>query len=126
MKLATLLVPAYLPPSHPGATPTPYQSGVVDKFEKLLVELAPVLTRDGNTNRLTRDAAGRWVTVQIVTPYRFIFAPDETTLGDAIALTLKTFNIPSVTVIVVDADGAELTLSEAEELQSGIHPWNEV
>lgn len=125
MKLAVLLVPAYLPPSHPGATPTPYQSGLVDKFEMGLAKLSPVVIRGHNVTRLIPDEGGRWLTQQIVTPYRLIVSPAETALGDAIALTLKSFNIPKVTVLFVDADGEDFALGDADALANGLHPWNE-
>lgn len=122
MKLATLLVPAYLPRSYDGATPAPYQSGTVDQFEKALAGIAPGFIRHPNVTRVTESP--RWAVPQIVTPYQFMIDPGKTTLGDAIALALGAFKLDTVNVTVVEAESENFTSTMALDLQLGIHLWD--
>lgn len=125
MKLASLLVPAYLPRAYVGATPTPYQSGTVDKFERDLAAMSPFVIRNGQSCRLTPDPAARFVNQQIVTRYDLLVDPETTTLADAIGLTLKSFGLDKVTVIFDDADAEDFNTDRLEELTSGLHPWSD-
>lgn len=125
MKIATLFIPAYLPRAYAGATPTPYQSGTVDKFERQLADLSPVVIRQPNATRLLPDTSGRFAHPEIVTPYQVVVSPDEPALGDAIILALKTFGLESFTVTLSDIEGAPVSTADAEALAAGIHPWNE-
>jgi len=125
MKLASLLVPAYLPRAYVGATPTPYQSGTVDAFERALVKLCPALTvRHHNSTRLHHDPEGRFVAQQIVTRYDVQIDPTTTQLGDVIDLALATFKIDKIEVIYDDAQAATLTADDAAALKDGLHDWN--
>lgn len=121
MKLATLLIPAYLPRSYDGATPAPYQSGTVDQFEKGLAAIAPGFVRHPNATRVTESP--RWAIPWIVTPYQFMIDPEKTTLGDAIALALKAFKLDKINVTVVEAESEDFTADMAADLQTGIYLW---
>ena len=124
MKLATLLLPAYLPRAYPGATPTPYQSGTVDKFERELVALSPLIVRHSNSVRLSRDIAGRFAHSEIVTAYDFMWDQETDSLGLAIVLALKSFGLPAITV-AFQGEAEEFSLESVEHLMGGLHPWNE-
>lgn len=124
MKLATLLIPAYLPRAYVGATPAPYQSGTVDAFEKGLAALSPLVVRHANVVRLKSDPAGRFVNQEIVTEYDLMWDAATDSLGQAIALSLKSFNLNDVTVIC-HGDAQPFTAADAEEIKSGLHPWCE-
>ena len=125
MKLITLLVPAYQPRPYEGATPVPYQSGTVDKFEKQLAEISPVVIRHHNATRLLPDQSGRFAHPQIVTPYQIVAAPEEDAAGKAIALALSVFKLERVTVLSTEVLGDDFDIAAADELSGGVHPWNE-
>lgn len=124
MKIASLLVPAYLPRSYIGATPTPYQSGTVDNFERELAALSPFVVRQPNATRLLTDPAGRFVAQQIVTQYDLLFDPETTNLGEAIMLALKSFTLDTITV-VCDGDAEPFKKDDAENIAAGLHAWND-
>ena len=92
MKLATILVPAYLPRPYVGATPVPYQSGTVDKFERLLAAMSPLVVRHASSTRIRPDTAGRFAHQEISVAYDLMVDPETTTLAKAVDLTLKSFN----------------------------------
>jgi len=102
----------------------PYQSGTVDKFERLLAAMSPLVVRHAASTRLLPDAAGRFAHQEITTAYELMVAPDCATLAEAIDLTLKSFKLESVTVLM---DGyAELfTDAEVLSMMDGLHPWSE-
>lgn len=123
MKIASLLVPAYLPRAYAGATPTPYQSGTMDKFEKALVDLSPLVIRNHNGTRLHPDTAGRFVHQEVVTQYDLLVDPETTTLAEAIDLALRVFTLENITVIF-DGDAAPCTKEDADALSAGVHAWS--
>jgi hypothetical protein len=122
MKLATLLVPAYLPRSHPGATPTPYQSSTVDTFERGLVALSPLVIRRPNAVRITADPHGRFVHQQIVTEYEMMWDPATVELSKAVDMALKAFALSEV-VVLCDGDAEPISANGVTELAEGLHPW---
>jgi len=124
MKLASLLIPAYLPRAYASATPAPYQSSTIDAFERELVKISPFVIRNPNATRLLGDEMARFVHQQIVMRYDIMVDPESTSLGDAVVLALSTFKLEKVAVVFANADAEELALGDAEELQSGLHPWN--
>lgn len=126
MKLASLLVPTYMPRAYVGATPVAYQSGTVDAFERSLVKLCPAFTiRYGNATRLLHDPENRFVGMQIVTRYDVMVDPASPQLGDVVTLALTSFKLEKLTVVFDDAETADLALGDAGELKDGYHPWNE-
>jgi hypothetical protein len=124
MKLATLLIPAYLPRAYVGATPTPYQSGTVDKFEREIVLMSPLVVRHANAVRIMPDRVGRFAHQQVVTEYDFMWEANADSLGKAIALALKSFGLEKV-LVVCAGEVEEIDLAGAAELETGLHPWCE-
>lgn len=123
MKIVSLLVPACLPAPYVGATPTPYQSGTVDRFERELAKMSPLVIRHANSTRLHEDAAGRFAHVQIVTRYDLLVDPAHETAGNAVALALKTFGLDKLAVILGD-DAEDMDAGAAADLAAGLHIWN--
>lgn len=124
MKIATILVPAFLPRPYPGATPAPYLSGTVDKFERALACMSPLVVRHTCT-RLLPDPAGRFAHPEIASAYDVMFDPETQTIAEVIDLTLKSFGLESVTVIC-DGDAEPFNKASVDELMNGLHPWNDV
>lgn len=124
MKLAYILVPAYMPVPYVGATPTPYQSGTVDKYERQLAALSPFVVRHPGSARLRPDSAGRFVHQELTTSYEVLFDPETQTLAEVIDLTLKSFNLETVTV-TMGGDAEPFSKVETLALMDGLHPWNE-
>lgn len=124
MRIASLLIPAYMPPAYAGATPTPYQSSTVDNFERDLVKLSPLVVRHGNATTLRPDLHGRFVHQGIHTRYDVALQDDKKTdgyvLGDAVLLALKAFKLESITVIC-NGEADEINVGAVEELQAGLH-----
>jgi hypothetical protein len=125
MKLITLLIPAYMPRPYEGATPVPYQSGIVDKWEKQFAEISPAVLRLPNVVRLLPDPSGRFAHPQIVTPYQVLADSESDTAGNAIALALKVFTLAKLTVFSQDTLGEDFNTEDAANLATGLHSWNE-
>lgn len=124
MKFVSLLIPHCLPPAFQGATPFPFQSGTVDRFERELAALSPLVLRH-TASRLRPDLAGRFVHTEHVTRYELLIDPETDVLGQAVALALKSFApIDSITVIL-DGDAEPFNAASAEDWVSGMHPWQE-
>ena len=100
MKIITLLIPAYLPRAHPGATPTPFPSSLIDKLEFELVKLSRTILRGPNAVKLTENV--RFVGQEIVTPYTFAASGDMDVLN-AVSLVLKTLSLK--TLLILSEDG---------------------
>lgn len=124
MKIAVLLVPAYQPRPYAGATPVPYQSGTVDKFERVLAGMSPLVIRHASATRLHPDPAGRFAHPEIVTAYDILHDPETTALGEAIDLALKSFNLEAIT-IVQNGDAEPFSKADVLSMMDGLHPWNE-
>lgn len=123
MSILSVLVPAYTPRAYAGATPTPYQSGVVDKFERQLAALSPHVVRHHNSTRLLPDVSGRFAHQEILTRYDVLVDPEEKTMGEVIELTLKSFNLENVTALY-RGDAQPLTVEDAVTMLDGLHDWN--
>ncbi len=124
MKIASLLIPTYLPRPYPGATPASYQSSIVDNFEKALVALSPYVTRHPAAHRLHPDVQGRFVHQEAFTRYDVMVDPGDSSLGDAVLLALKSFNLAKIGVLFDDTEVADVDAASAEQMQQGLDPWN--
>lgn len=121
MKTAFLFIPAYHPPAYVGATPSPYQSGIVDTFEAKACELCPMVFRHANATQLAKDPSGRFAHPAIVTPYEFGLE-EVSALGKLASLALRVFKLESINANV----GGETTLlniADAKEIEAGTLVW---
>lgn len=95
--MKTVFIPLYMPVPYSGATPQPYQSSIVDGFERKLVAIFPGVIRT-EVMRLLPSVDGRFVSQQPARAYQWA--------GDAdpvLSLSLKQFTLPSVSF--ADEDG---------------------
>lgn len=128
MRVYKIYVPVYLPPSHPGATPTPYQSGTVDKFKLALFNLVGDICdyhENGHSKQISAGQTPNGLTERWLVSFSIAILPGrQALLGKAIALALKSFNLSKVAV-EHGADAEIFDAEAAQELLDGVHPWNE-
>lgn len=109
--MKTLLLPVYMPVAYSGATPQPYQSSIVDGFERKLVSISTFVMRQ-EAMRLLPSVDGRFVSQQLVKAYSF-----SGKMEDVLTLAIKTFSLKSASFLDDDGFAYSVILDELGEVE---------
>lgn len=126
IKIASLLVPAYIKPVHEGQTPEVYASRVTEKWETELVARVNGVVKHKPTERLAANPLKGGIARMVVVRYDFEVDTTEPALAEVIALALSTFGVKLLTVYLSDTQAEEFDAEAAEELSIGAHDWSDV
>lgn len=125
IKIASLLIPAYIKPVHQGQTPEVYSSRVVEKWEKELTARVNGVVKHKPTEQLFSNQAHGGIERKVVVRYDFEVDTNEPALAEVIALSLSIFNVKLVTVYLDDAQAEDFDADAAESLSIGAHDWSQ-